>query len=69
MDQDELDRRAELISRMFALITGKLEDGATIAAESQGRVPLDELRGNAEKLQDLLAECIVVVDGAAALLV
>lgn len=54
---------------MSALITAKLEDGAAIAAESQGRFPPGQLPENADKLQDLLADCDVVVEAAAELLI
>ena len=43
MDQEEQEERAELISRMFALLTAKLEDAATLAAESQSRRASAEL--------------------------
>lgn len=61
MDEQE---RAELISRMFALITMKCEDGAA-AATCQGR-------WNAERHQDLASQLLVLseesVTVAAALL-
>lgn len=67
-DREKLEERAELVSRTFALITAKLEDAATLAAESQGRHPRVTLRENAEKLRDLLAEAITVSDCVIALL-
>lgn len=68
MDQEEQERRAELISRMFALITAKLEDAATIAVDCQGRVPTEELRDSTGELKDLATECATVVEAADALL-
>ena len=44
MDEDE---RRDLISRLFALMTSKLEDAAALAAEGQGT------SGSAERLNPL----------------
>ncbi|HVR90213.1 MAG TPA: hypothetical protein VHG29_03835 [Novosphingobium sp.] len=68
MDHEEQQQRADLLSRMFAGITAKLEDAATIAARCQGRVPTEELRENANQLRDLLSESATVVEGASALI-
>lgn len=67
MDQEEAAERAELISRMFALVTAKLEDGATIAAESQRRLPTEELRASAAKLRGLAHEIMTIADGIGSL--
>ncbi len=37
-DTEDQENWAELISRMFALLTAKLEDGAAMAAECQARL-------------------------------
>ena len=67
-DLEAPEERAELVSRTFALITAKLEDAATLAAESQGRHPPVMLRENAEKLRDMLTQAITVSDCVIALL-
>lgn len=69
MDEEQQLERADLLSRLFALITMKLEDAAGIAAECQGRQPIAELRDGAEKLDVLIMEVGTVLAGAAALLV
>ena len=47
MDEEQQRQRADLISRLFALITMKLEDAAGIAADCQGRLAIDELNAHA----------------------
>ena len=68
MDDEQQREQADLISRMFALITMKLEDAAGIAAECQGRRPIAELRKGADKLEVLITEVGTVLAGTAALL-
>ena len=68
MDQEEQEERTELVSRMFALLTAKLEDAATLAAESQGRHAIAELIENASALRELVREALIVVDGVEALI-
>ena len=68
MDQEQQRERAGLVSRLFALITMKLEDAAGIAADCQGQLPLEELRESAEKLDALISEAATVLAGAAAVL-
>ena len=68
MDEDQQRERADLLSRLFALITMKLEDAAGIAAECQGRRLTEELRERVEKLDVLLIEVGTIVAGTAALL-
>lgn len=36
VDEEQQQVRADLISRLFALLSGKFEDGAALAAECQG---------------------------------
>jgi hypothetical protein len=67
-DPEDQENLAELISRMFALLTAKLEDAATIAAECQARLPLEQLRGGAAKLEDLVSEAGTVAASVSALL-
>ena len=69
MDEEQQLERADLIARLFALITMKLEDAAGIAAECQGRRPIAELRDGAEKLDPLITEVGSLLAGSAALLV
>ena len=68
MDQEEQEERAELISRMFALLTAKLEDAATLAAESQSRRASAELIENASALRELVREALIVAEGVEALI-
>lgn len=68
MDEEQLRERANLISRLFALITIKLEDAAEIAADCKGRRSIDELRPDAEKLAVLTTEVGMIVAGTAALI-
>lgn len=68
MDEELQRERADLISRLFALITMNLEDSAGIAADCQGRRPVAGLREGAEKLDVLLSEASTVVAAVASLL-
>ena len=68
MDEEQQQERADLISRVFALITGKLEDAATLAVECQGRRRKEELRNDAMKLQDLCTEAKTITEAVTALL-
>ena len=36
IDEEHGEGRADLVSRLFAQLTNRFEDGATIAAECQG---------------------------------
>ena len=68
MDEEQQRQRADLISRLFALITMKLEDAAGIAADCQGRRPFGELHVPAKKLDVLISDVATVLAGTAALL-
>ena len=68
MDEEQQRGAADLLSRLFALITMKLEDAAGIAADCQGRRPTEELREGVKKLDVLIAEVGTVLAGTAALL-
>lgn len=68
MDEEQQRERADLISRMFALITAKLEDAATIAAECQRRRTREELRDNAMKLHELCTEATSITEAVTVLL-
>ena len=68
MDEEQQRQRADLISRLFALITMKLEDAAGIAADCQGRRAINELNTHARQLNVLICEVATVLAGTAALL-
>ena len=62
MDEDD---RGDLAARMFALLTGKFEDGAAIAADGQGRHIADAIRsGLAERLRSMGAEIAILAEAA-----
>lgn len=65
MDEDE---RAALISRMFALLTMKFEDGAEAAARGQGRHEADQLQEIAGRILALAEEAVTVTLATIALL-
>ncbi len=61
---DEDDRR-DLVARMFALLTGKFEDGAAIAADGQGKDIADAIRsGLGERLRAIGAEIAILAEAA-----
>ena len=43
VDREREEQRADLVSRLFVLLTSRFEDAATIAAECQGMKPAEEL--------------------------
>lgn len=50
------DDQAELVSRLFALLTAQLEDGATLALEGQGRQMLSAQYERAQALEALVRD-------------
>lgn len=68
MDEEQQRERADLISRLFALTTMKMEDAAGIAADCQGRRSIEELREAAGKLDALISEAAAVLAGIVSLL-
>ncbi|QGN55452.1 hypothetical protein [Novosphingobium sp. Gsoil 351] len=61
MDDEQRQERAELISRMFALLTAKLEDGAGIGGEAQERdLQSEQVQDAASRLIDLGQEITAV---------
>ena len=68
MDEEQQRQRADLISRLFALITMKLEDAAGIAVDCQGRRAIDELNARAQKLDVLICDVATVLAGTTAFL-
>jgi len=67
-DLEDQENRAELISRIFALLTAKLEDAAAIAADCQAKLPAEQLREGTAKLEDLVNEPATLGAAVAALL-
>ena len=64
----EDEHRADQLSAVFALLTGKLEDAAALAADGQGRHPEDELVGYASQIAQLANEAATIAGAIAALL-
>ena len=64
MDEEQQKACAERLSRLFALITMKLEDAAEIAADCQGHRPRDELMQGDERLETLLSVAETIVAAA-----
>lgn len=66
MDEEQ---RRDLVSRLFALLTAKLEDAAGLAAEAQGaRSEVAVLIDHAEHIASLAQEAEVLADAAGGLL-
>lgn len=63
-DQDH----AERISAVFALLTAKLEDAATLAVDGQGRRPDELLLSCADQIATLTSEACTIAGALAALL-
>ena len=64
----EDEHGADQLSAVFALLTGKLEDATTLAADGQGRHPEDELLGYASQIRELANEAATFAGALAALL-
>lgn len=54
--------RAERISAVFTLLTGKLEDAAQSAVDGQGRHADDQLRACAEDIAVLSSEVAIIAN-------
>ena len=67
-NEAEDEHRAEQLSAVFALLTAKLEDAATLAADGQGRRPEDELLHYASQIAELATEAATIAGAVAALL-
>jgi hypothetical protein len=67
-DAEDKEQLAELVSRLFALLTAKLEDASAIAANCQARLTAGQLRSGAADLEDLAAEAGTLAAAASALL-
>jgi len=66
-DEEAEAERVALVSRLFALLTAKFEDGAGIAADCQGRRPPSELLERARDLISLSDEITTLTAAALAL--
>ena len=64
----EDQHRAEQLSAVFALLTGKLEDSATLAADGQGRHPDVDLFRYASQIAELATEAATIAGVVADLL-
>lgn len=65
MDQED---RLDLVRRIFALLTGRLEDAAALAGEGQAAsISSSRASGLAEKIRDECAGAAVIAEAAAAL--
>lgn len=67
-DAEDQEQRAELVSRLFALLTAKLEDGAAIAGNCQARLTAAQLRDGAAELGELVSEAGTLAAAVSALL-
>ena len=68
VDQERHDERTDLVSRLFAQLTARFEDAATVAAECQGSRPVAELVEGAERLSDIARDAATVADAIVAIL-
>lgn len=68
-DEAQNEERANRLSAVFALLTGKLEDAATMAADGQGQRHEDELLDHAKQIAELANEAATIAGAVASLLV
>lgn len=61
------DDLEELLSRLFALLTARLEDGATLAVEGQRRQPPSDQPERAQALATLVRDAGTIADAVVAL--
>jgi hypothetical protein len=62
------DERGELVRRLFYLMTAKLEDAATQAAEGQGRETAADNMKRAGLIRSAAQETLIVAEATTALL-
>lgn len=67
-EETDMVHRVERISAVFALLTAKLEDAATIAAEGQGRNVAEKVCDLAEQIAELAGETSTIAGALAVLL-
>lgn len=67
-EHEDQERRRDLISALYALITAKLEDAATIAAECQAARPSSELLEGAGNVTELSREAMLLAAAILAIL-
>jgi len=68
VSEAERDHRSKKVSGAFALLTGKLEDAASLAGEGQGQQADDQLLGLARQIASLAVETASVASLLAVLL-
>lgn len=61
------DEQAELISRLFALLTAQLEDGAALAMEGQARHARQDLHDQAQALEARVRDAHTLAEALAIL--
>lgn len=64
----EDEHRAKQLYAVFALLTGKLENAASLAADGQGRRPEDELLRLVSQVTELANETATIASALSALL-
>lgn len=65
----EAEERSELVSRLFALMTAKLEDAAADAVEGQGRGQMEgDQISRAERVEVIARDVGILAESAAAIL-
>jgi hypothetical protein len=65
----DVDDRHELVRRLFALLTAKLEDGAALAADGQGQKVLPDVQVDlANRLHALGGEIAILADAVVAVI-
>ena len=67
-DEAADEQRADQLSAVFAILTGKLEDAAALAGDGQGRHPDHELLSYAHEIAGLSNEAATIAGAIAALL-
>jgi hypothetical protein len=67
-DGEQNQERADLIAQLFAMVTAKCEDAATIAVDCQGQKTSLDLLTGAEQITALAAETQTLAAAIAALL-
>jgi len=61
-DEHDIERR-DCICRLFAVLTARLEDAATLAAEGQGRkVSAEASVELAAQIQEIAAQCMAITE-------
>lgn len=64
VDQEQQKTRADLISRLFAQLTSRFENAATIAADCQGNRPIETLIEGAGRLREIAQDAMTTAEAA-----